>query len=215
MIKNTLKINIDLSTATKYDKLIGNLSKNMYGRICEAPAVHILPIIKDYMGDKCKVYVETGSLFGGSLILLMQDETPCEFIGIDLFDGYYDKDIDPVSKLTLCVDDVHKNIEKYNKHEHKYTLIKGSSYDLNTVEKFRSLGKSIDLLFIDGDHSEIGVLGDYNSYKEFVNKDGLIMFDNYESCWKEVKPTVDSIDFENDGFQKIGQYGQALIVKKK
>jgi len=169
------------------------------------------------MGCDCKVYLETGSLFGGSLCLVMQDPTPCSFVGIDLFDGYYGKGQDPKTKKHVDIKTARQNIDKLNIHQHKYSLIQGSSYDEKTVDKFRSLDLMIDILLIDGDHSYQGVSKDYHCYKNFINSGGFAIFDNYgePNVWEDVKRAVDEIDFESDGFQKIGQYGFSYFIRKK
>lgn len=37
----------------------------------------------------------------------------------------------------------------------------------------------IEVLFIDGDHSYDGCLGDFSNFEEFVAEDGIIIFDDY------------------------------------
>ena len=63
----------------------------MIGEICYSSHLSRMKDLKDKMGNQCKVYCETGVLYGGSLILQMESNIPCHFIGIDLFTGYYGK----------------------------------------------------------------------------------------------------------------------------
>ena len=56
--------------------LVNFINDKLDGRICISTHTHILFLLKKLMGDKCKVYCETGSLFGGSLALVMQEKTP-------------------------------------------------------------------------------------------------------------------------------------------
>ena len=100
------------------------------------------------------------------------------------------------------------NLNKLNKYNKKFTLIKGSSYDDKTVNEFKKLNKKIDLFFIDGDHSEKGVTLDFMKYKDFMNENGYILFDNYgdPKYWTGVKKGLDKIDFKKLGFKIIGQY---------
>lgn len=72
-----------------------NLWKNVF-----TSYIHTLYLLKKLIGDKCKVYCETGTLFGGSLGLVMQDETPCLFIGVDLYTGYYGKKMRSCDRTT-------------------------------------------------------------------------------------------------------------------
>jgi predicted O-methyltransferase YrrM len=213
---NDLSVHLDYCKRDEVNALIQIINNNITGRVCVTDYLHGLYLIKKYMGDECRVYVETGSLFGGSLSLVMQDKTPCYFVGIDPFNGYYDKACDPKTKLPVNLETTTSNIDKMNVHKHEYALIKGSSYDLATVEKFRKLGKKIDLFFVDGDHSYEGVIKDYEAYKEFMSPGGFIVFENYgqPNLFEGVKKAVWDINFEDDGFERIGQYGFSYIVKK-
>ena len=187
----------------------------MIGEICKSPNLNKLKELKDEMGDKCKVYCETGVLYGGSMILQMKSEIPCHFIGIDLFNGYYGKNYDPHRKVDLTnhLDIVEENINKNNPHNHSYELIKGDSKDKNICDK---INKKIDFLFIDGDHSKEGVTKDFLNLKDKVNKGGLILFDNYsDPAWIEVKPAVDELcnKYSNEYIIKL-IVGHCLVLKK-
>ena len=165
----------------------------MPGCICQSPNILKLKELKDEMGDRCKVYCETGCLYGGSMILQMSSATPCFFIGIDLFSGYYGSTYDPHRQIDLQdhLNIVKENIDKNNPHNHQYELIKGDSTDKSIAEK---VGTEIDYLFIDGDHSQQGVHGDFINYKDKVSKGGIVVFDNYnDPNWREVKPVVDNL----------------------
>jgi len=55
-------------------------------------------------------------------------------------------------------------------------LLWGNSHNFPTVSKVRSLFKDgLDLLFIDGDHSYIGVKQDFENYSPMVKNGGLII----------------------------------------
>ena len=187
---------------------------NMVGCICNSPNLKRLKELKDEM-DICEVYCETGTLYGGSMILQMASSKPCHFIGIDLFTGYYGNSYDPHRKIDLTnhLDIVKNNIELNNPHNHTYHLIKGDS---KNIEISNLVTKIIDYLFIDGDHSTEGVLGDFISYKDKVRKGGLIVFDNYnDPSWKEVKPTVDNIcENYSEDFKIKEVFGHCLVLEK-
>ena len=80
-----------------------------------------------------------------------------------------------------------ENMNKYNNKfmfkDMKSSFIFGSSHSPTSVEKLEKIlnGKKLDLLFIDGDHTYKSVLSDWLLYKEFVEKDGIIAFDDSES----------------------------------
>lgn len=187
----------------------------MIGCICPSPHLKRLKEIKQEMKN-CKVYVEIGVLYGGSMIMMMDMQNEeCLHIGIDPFSGYYGSTYDPHRKIDLTnhYDIVNDNIKKNNKYFHKWKLIKGSSYDINTANQVKEI---IDFLFIDGDHSYSGVLADFYHYKDKVRKGGIIAFDNYaDSCWPEVKPAVDKIVLDNKDYYKVKETcGNCLVLEK-
>lgn len=188
---------------------------DMVGEICKSPHLKEMKKLKDEMDTECKVYCETGVLYGGSMILQMLSEIPCFFYGIDLFTGYYGNTYDPHREVDLTnhLDIVKDNIDKNNPHNHKYELIKGDSKDKKICDK---INKDIDFLFIDGDHNTLGVRMDFLNLKDKVNKNGLIVFDNYnDSSWIEVKPEVDRLseEYKNEFKIKI-VVGDCLVLEK-
>ena len=70
------------------------IDSTITGRVCMTSYLHGLYVIKQLMGENCKTYLEIGTLFGGSMAMLMQSEYPTYFIGIDIF-SYYGKHEDP------------------------------------------------------------------------------------------------------------------------
>ncbi len=187
----------------------------MIGCICPSPHIDRMKELKDEMGSSCKVYCETGCLYGGSMILQMKSKTPCHFISIDLFNGYYGKSFDPHRKIDLTnhLEIVNENIKNNNPHSHSYELIKGDSKKKEVCDKVKF---NIDFLFIDGCHSTEGVKGDFLNLKDKVNKGGLIVFDNYnDGCWPEVKPAVDELCDEYTNEFKIKEISGNMLVLEK
>jgi hypothetical protein len=188
---------------------------DMIGCICNSPNIRRLKELKDEMGYKCKVYCETGVLYGGSMILQMQSNIPCKFIGIDLFTGYYNSSYDPHRKVDLTnhLNIAMENIRKNNKYQQAFQLIKGDSKNIEVCNQVKD---NIDFLFIDGDHSTMGVRKDFLNLKYKVNKGGLIVFDNYnDSSWPDVKPEADRIyEIYNDDFKIKETFGHMLVLEK-
>jgi hypothetical protein len=186
----------------------------MIGEICKSPHLDFMKKLKEKMGEKCKLYVEIGVLYGGSMILQMDMPFKCKHIGIDPFTGYYGKDYDPYRKINLQnhYDIVYENLTKNNPHNQEWELVKGKSEDVH-----ETIPNNIDYLFIDGDHSFQGVMNDFINYKDKVSENGYIVFDNYnDNCWADVTKAVDKIveDYKHQ-FTKECVYGHCLVLIKK
>mgnify|MGYP003624754739 FL=1 len=186
---------------------------DMIGEICASPHLDFIKKLKLDMGKDCKVYVEIGVLYGGSMIMMMNMDSPCLHIGIDPFAGYYGKSFDPHRKIDLTnhYDITSENIRKNNKYSQEWKLIKGKSDEVKN-----EVIENIDFLFIDGDHSREGVINDFNNYSKKVNIGGLIVFDNYsDPSWTEVKEAVDLLcDIHALSYKVHSKYGHCLVLKK-
>ena len=168
-------------------QLVQRINDQIDGRVCMSKYLHALYSLREWMGNRCSKYVEIGCLFGGSLALVMQDPSACDYIAIDLFTGYYGMNIPKGTQgssqaitAETHLSHTKKNIEKFNVHGKRFDLVKGSSYAPETVEQVVELldGKPIDLLFIDGDHSKLGVKRDFQAYAKMVSSGGFVVFDN-------------------------------------
>jgi predicted O-methyltransferase YrrM len=135
-----------------------------------------------YDNDQMLQYVEIGAYAGGSACLMLQRPNT-NVISIDI--GC------PINRGVVL-----NNTSKYNVHGNSYDYVQGDSHDPLTKESLRSiLSKGIDILFIDGDHSYIGVHEDFNMYESMVNTGGFIIFDDYNDRMysPEVKKAVDDL----------------------
>jgi hypothetical protein len=108
----------------------------------------------------------------------------------------------------------------------------GNSRNKDTAKKVRNTIKSVDMFFIDGDHSIQGVIEDFMNYNDFVNRGGYVIFDDYHDYQSspEVKHGVDMIvneylfdDYEVLGFiyNKLNAspdtmiYNNEFVIRKK
>ena len=215
-------------------QMVQDINDDMIGRIAlnqAAQATHILYIIRELMGDKCRKVLDIGTLWGGSVITMMQNKYESYFVSIDFFDVYY-KDLtglseDPVCGGTNTIESVTKNIDKHNKHKYLYDLVKGSSHDPKVIKKVHSLlESSVDILFIDGDHTKDGVIKDFNDYSKLVTEGGIVIFDDYWSghlagnAWRDNMDIVGAFEdisknkSFNDNWKQIGLINDKLIIER-
>lgn len=76
----------------------------------------------------------------------------------------------------------------YKKSDRIIKFIIGNSYDVETVYRVNKElnGREIDFLFIDGDHSYIGVSKDFEEYSRLVRKGGIVGFHDLD-YWEITK----------------------------
>ncbi|MBY9007040.1 MAG: class I SAM-dependent methyltransferase [Candidatus Lokiarchaeota archaeon] len=154
-----------------------------------------------------KIIVEIGTCKGGTLFLLSRfSSDDALIISLDLptwniYGGYgylrgklYRSFLLKHQKLILLAKDSHK-ISALNEIE---TILKN---------------RTIDVLFIDGDHTYKGVKQDFKMYSPLVKKDGLIVFHDIvvhqseENCqvnefWNEIKQNYKHQEIVDDWNQK-------------
>lgn len=84
----------------------------------------------------------------------------------------------------------------------KEHIVPVRGFSIAVVDKVAVFTKSLDLLFIDGDHSYEGVKADWNAYKHFLQSGSIVVF--HDSGWAEgvkqvieedVVPIVSGSDF--------------------
>jgi predicted O-methyltransferase YrrM len=167
---------------TKYSlELIENISNQINNQTFHHHYHILYDIANSYLDDYKLNYVEIGCYAGGSACLMLQRENTNVF-SIDLGN--------PINPEI-----VKQNVNKLNKHNNNYYYIKGSSHDLEILNKLIEYTDEIDILFIDGDHSYNGVILDFEMYSKLVKSGGYIIFDDYNDYQysPQVKPAVDNI----------------------
>ena len=213
---------------SKLNNVINHINSEIDGRVCVTDYLYYTMALFKFLKDDIKVYAEIGTLWGGSAGIILQIANPdTELFCIDLFNGYYNKPTlaNDWNKCSVSIDGrnhlefVKINLNKLNVNNNKINYLKGSSYDDKTVSTFKSYNKKIDFLFIDGDHSEKGVVNDFMAYKDFMNSNGIICFDNYGGrAWPGVKKALDKINFVEYGFNMVdiylGSSDGCLIIQK-
>lgn len=156
---------------------------------------HILYDIAEEFDTQPVNYVEIGCYAGASACLMLQRPNT-NVVSIDLGS--------PISPEV-----VRKNVDKFNKLKNSYIYLQGNSQTPEMVNRLISVVDSIDILFIDGDHSYKGVINDFSLYYNLVKQGGYIVFDDYADFKysPQVKIAVDYILQNFKGFEIIGAFG--------
>ena len=103
---------------------------------------------------------------------------------------------------------INNNLKHVNCHGNKIHVFRNYSQDNELLKQLKDENFKIDMLFIDGDHAYNAVIRDFNNYKDFVNRQGYIIFDDYhdrEFC-PDVKKAVDFVvkNLDPNEFEVIG-----------
>jgi len=172
----------------------------------------LLGLLRRVANDPPGTIVEIGTARGGSLFLLScVAKTDARIISIDLPAGLYGGGY-PLWKGML--------FRRMKGQGQQLRLLRGDSHSAEMVKRAEAAlaGASVDVLFIDADHSYQGVKKDFLSYRHLARPGGLIVFHdildnisdrniNVAPLWREVSrrwETETIIDSPNQGQFGIG-----------
>lgn len=159
-----------------------------------------------------KRILEIGTAKGGTLYLWCQAATPnATIVSVDLPGGEYGGAYHP-ARIPF-----YQSFAREGQHLH---LVRADSHRPDTVEKVKNLfgRKSVDFIFIDGDHTYEGVKADFHQYSPLVRPGGLIGFHDIlprtdiadikvDQFWREIRDRYDTEEFigtEKTGRKVIG-----------
>jgi cephalosporin hydroxylase len=130
-----------------------------------------------------KVVVEIGSKYGGTF-MIWNEITDAHTISIDLVDGIHGGISEEAFEK--------RNARFKELYVTKCDFIEGNSHDIHIYQKLVNTlkGKTIDFLFIDGDHTYEGVKQDYEMYSPLVSKGGYIAFHDINDTDRHRKRNV-------------------------
>jgi predicted O-methyltransferase YrrM len=171
--------------------------------------LRLLEVVREFQPT---TLCEIGAAGGGTTFLLAQAAAQsAQIITLDL-------EFTPARKAA---------VSSFASAGQKIICLQEDSHSQETVRKLREClaGESLDLLYIDGDHSYEGVRADFNLYSPLVRPGGIIIFHDivpdYKTLygmettsyvggvpqfWKEIKAvaqaSVDEVveDFSQDGY---------------
>jgi len=160
--------------------------------------------------------LEIGTARGGNLFLLAQMAAPSAIIiSVDLPNGKYGGGY-PRWKIPL--------FKSFARRKQKIYLIRMDSHLKETLNLLIAIlkGKSLDFLFIDGDHSYEGVKSDYRQYYPLVRKGGIAVLHDIvkhapefecevDQFWHELCQQATHLEIVKDPSQGWGGIG--LIFK--
>ena len=172
-----------------------------------------IPIIKECINsmnfDSRVNIVEIGVHGGGSLLRTFDEieGRNCSLYGIDCWENIIECGINGISndfweeeslKKFLSLHKQNRTnleniLEKYDKSD-QVTLIHGFSTEPNIIGRFED--NTIDLLYIDGDHSFDGCYNDLKNWYPKLKTGGFILNDDYS--WETVKNAVEEFGTKNN-----------------
>tara|TARA_Y100000996_G_C22353601_1_gene573878 strand:- start:67 stop:699 length:633 start_codon:yes stop_codon:yes gene_type:complete len=175
--------------------------------------------------DKIKNVLEVGSFEGATSMWLCDNvlKSGCTYDIIESFGGSIDKQKitseDDLNKHYKFYDGVEKNLRHNISHHSNinFRIYKGFSQSI--LPKLYDLDNKYDLIFIDASHQSDDTFVDGYYCHKMLNKDGLIIFDDYGWTFPKAKFKYEipkfGIDFffemyaheylQAGGYQKFGQ----------
>ena len=177
------------------------------GRVEEGPTQlrdEILPFLQLAAEDRPARLLEIGTSWGGTNVLFgWALPTLTDVLGVDLFVRN------------------RMRIRRLSRRGLRHHFFDGSSYATETVAlvEHALAGRTLDVLFIDGDHSFDGVAQDFLRYRDLVRPGGLIAFHDIQpdgrdagetvayagevpQFWRRLSPSYDAREFIADPAQR-------------
>jgi predicted O-methyltransferase YrrM len=112
--------------------------------------------------------LEIGTFLGGTLCILCRLSAPCAvIISVDLPGGEFGGGQSKLRSLLY---------HTFGKSFQRMHLIRGDSHSEEVAARVRHIAQSLDVLFIDGDHTYDGVKHDFLSYSPLVRPGGIVAF---------------------------------------
>jgi predicted O-methyltransferase YrrM len=127
-------------------------------------------LLETVQSERPRVVLEIGTALGGTLFGFAQVAAPdAQLITVDLPAGGFGGGYYPARGYLY---------RRFARGRQTIHPILGDSHRVETVTRVQQLlaGRSVDLLFVDGDHEYEGVRKDYDLYAPLVRPGGLIAF---------------------------------------
>jgi cephalosporin hydroxylase len=178
----------------------------------------IIGLAAELQARRPKVIVEVGTAAGGTLFLAASFAADdALLISVDLPQGLFGGGY-PDWKMPLY--------KSFARPGQRIELIRDDSHAPHVLQQVKDLlaGRTIDYLFLDGDHSYEGVKEDFEKFLPLVSKDGLVAFhdiakdrspqpDHFVSdFWNEIKQDYEHRELIQDPNQSKCGLGLLFIA---
>ena len=175
-------MNIDLEQVIKESYELGMIQNHS----------EILDSCKFFQSLNIKSFIEIGTNQGGTFAIWSKLSEDGLRISVDLPGGDFGTNFD-LEKRDSYLKSLGSNVH----------MLHGSSHDKSMLESVQNIlnGEKVDFLFIDGDHTFLGVKLDYMMYKDLVKSGGWIAFHDIKDTWfhQSVNCRVDQLWSELEG----------------
>jgi hypothetical protein len=143
-----------------------------------------------------KNYTEIGLCEGSFIKYVLENTKTCKCIGVDPYLAHganvcgWDYSLEFLEKIIVSQEDQDKRqkkcIEDLNKFGDRFEFHRLKSFDYGRSLK----DESLDVVFIDGDHSEAGVTQDLETYFPKIKKGGMLIGHDYGGFFGDKQPVV-------------------------
>ncbi len=196
-----------------------SLARGAISRSALQKQTEVVPLLELLRAEQPSVVAEIGTAYGGTFWLWCQIASPdALLISIDLpgdFAGGGGR-----------ADDVLPRLRSYARGRQETCFIREDSHSPAAVDQLRRAldGRSIDFLFIDGDHSYDGAREDFERYLPYVLEGGLVALHDVlpqpdygvDRLWSELRARFESVEFLDPGDNRgHGPWGGIGVVRKR
>lgn len=138
----------------------------------------VLCAIIHVLAPNSKTYAEIGVRYGHSILNVLNEFNVDRAFGVGDFRNYGRSTKRGGKPSPNAVRDMAMELRIDSS---RIEIIQGNSHDDSTLQMLRSAlqGCPLDILYIDGDHTENGCYQDWQMYSPLVADSGIVVFDNY------------------------------------
>jgi len=163
--------------------------------------------ICDFMkNDNINNIVEIGSYQGESTIIFSEYFKNSKVFAVDFWTNHYDDRELSINRFNMT--DIEKNFDTITKDYSNIIKIKMESKNFSNI----IADKSIDFIYIDGDHTYNGIYNDILNWKTKIKNGGFIGGHDYNDINKDTIIKAVEEFFPND---KINTVGPSWLIKIK